>query len=275
MNKKNITIICLDSLEYEIVKKFNLKFYKQKYYGKLEVPIEESNKMPTTPVVWSSFMTGKNKEDHKINNFYTYRFQLINVFLKNFIYKYPKINKITANLLGKLNFQSMVRSLGMRKKITKKEVGKTFFDDYESKIISFPCYNEDSVNYEIRKKLLNVLSNKLERKEYEKLLLRAFEDRLSRLSREINKHELLCIHFFILDAIQHVYYNDEETVLKWYKFIEKKLSPIVKKLKGYVFIISDHGAERGVHTNYGFWSSNKVELGKIHIKDFYKVLEKL
>ena len=42
-----------------------------------------------------------------------------------------------------------------------------------------------------------------------------------------------------------------------------------------VFIISDHGQKNGLHTNYGFYSSNiKLGVKNPKISDFKEILEK-
>ena len=52
-------ILAIDALEYNLVEEFNCINLKQKFYGKTDIT-EFSE--PRTMVLWSSFMTGKNKE---------------------------------------------------------------------------------------------------------------------------------------------------------------------------------------------------------------------
>ncbi|RLJ01457.1 MAG: hypothetical protein DRP10_04065, partial [Candidatus Aenigmatarchaeota archaeon] len=54
-----IIILAIDALEYELVEKFNCQNLKQKFYGKTDI---SEFTQPRTIVLWSSFMTGKNKE---------------------------------------------------------------------------------------------------------------------------------------------------------------------------------------------------------------------
>lgn len=276
-SKQPTTIICLDSLEYDIVKKNNLNFYKQKHFGKLKVPITPGAGEPSTAVVWASFATGKNPEKHKIRYFNVYKNKFFNS-IHRFIHLHSKLYDFVA----RLKISHWPKKLGLKKEaVSRKHIGRTFFDNYESCVISLPCYNEDAINYKIRKKLFDVLEKKMSEEEYERLLLKAFNNRIERFKKEINKHQLLCIHFFILDAIQHVYYYDDERVLWWYQFIASKLKPVLEQIKGKIFIISDHGQKRGMHTNHGFWSTNQKDIGskrelrnleKASITDFHKFI---
>ena len=54
-----IVILAIDALEYEKVIEFNCNNLKQKFYGKTNI---KEFSQPRTMVLWSSFMTGMNKE---------------------------------------------------------------------------------------------------------------------------------------------------------------------------------------------------------------------
>ncbi len=57
---KLIFILAIDALDYELVKKLNLKNLKQLEYNKIEVPINEKLGVPISADVWASFLIGKN-----------------------------------------------------------------------------------------------------------------------------------------------------------------------------------------------------------------------
>ena len=54
-----ITIIAIDALEYELVEAFNTTSLKLDHYGKTDI---SEFSQPRTMVLWSSFMTGENRE---------------------------------------------------------------------------------------------------------------------------------------------------------------------------------------------------------------------
>ena len=54
-----ITVIAIDALEYTLVEEFDLPGLKQAHYGRTDIT-EFSE--PRTMVLWSSFMTGENRE---------------------------------------------------------------------------------------------------------------------------------------------------------------------------------------------------------------------
>ena len=54
-----IIILAIDALEFELVEEFNCNNLKQKFYGRTDI---SDFSEPRTMVLWSSFLTGKNKE---------------------------------------------------------------------------------------------------------------------------------------------------------------------------------------------------------------------
>ena len=70
-----VFILALDALEYDFVERWDLKYLKQKVYGRIELG-ERYNPSwgdePYTPIVFHSFISGLPPEKHKIESVATY-----------------------------------------------------------------------------------------------------------------------------------------------------------------------------------------------------------
>ena len=64
--KTKILIIALDGLEYTYIDQGNYPHIKQQEYGTVKVPVTEIDEA-STPIIWSSFVTGEQPEIHGIN----------------------------------------------------------------------------------------------------------------------------------------------------------------------------------------------------------------
>ena len=100
-------IIGIDALEYDLVKKYNLKNLLQKEYGKTIVPLGKSG-YPQTVQVWASFLTGKisnlqkfnTKASPLLNKLYAPLIKIKNLFPLN-----GKINSLGRRIFSKVNTQ--------------------------------------------------------------------------------------------------------------------------------------------------------------------------
>jgi len=66
--------------------------------------------------------------------------------------------------------------------------------------------------------------------------------------------------------------------MDYYMKFNTFISDIIKKLENddIILIVSDHGQKKGLHTDYGFYSSNiKLYLENPKISDFKDIIEKL
>ena len=85
-------------------------------------------------------------------------------------------------------------------------------------------------------------------------------------------------YFFLLDGIQHVFFQNKLKIMDHYMKFNTFVADLSKKLDDdvVILIISDHGQKKGVHTDYGFYSSNKkLGLDNPKINDFKDLIEKI
>lgn len=78
-----IVILAIDGLEYDYVREFDCKNLMQKEYGKTDISEFEE---PRTIVLWSSFLTGKNKEKEVLakKNMWDFKVDVKETFLSRF-----------------------------------------------------------------------------------------------------------------------------------------------------------------------------------------------
>ena len=249
-----ILVIGIDSLEYNLVEKYNLKNLKQLKYTKIKVPINKELNKPTTPSVWASFLTGKN-----INC----RFGYENKFLKLFDFLFKIRKKITNSSFG---IGSLIISLF--KKLNKPAIKtfpklkeKTFLDATNSDYCNIPFYDY-SEEYKKIVILLNqtFIENKLTREQLKKELAEIFENNKKKIINKVkgNKSKLFFCYTHFLDLIQHSFFDEKEFIKNCYKQADLFVAELKKLSKAdMIIIISDHGQKNGMHTNYGFCSINK------------------
>ena len=259
-------IIGLDGLEYNLVVRWKLNYYKQKAYGKHYVGFF---KTLYTPIIWASMITGINVEEVGYNEEY-----IKNVRMKKFFsFLYP-IYVIRKKLIK--------RKLGLRKFIKKNKV------PYTPNIPE--SLKEKSFIYYLRKKGYKVYTNEIpgfdeKRNEYyrwktgkilnlsivekSKLVNEALKDVSNRCADAINyvikDYDLVFVYSPLPDIAYHMVTKPTLKKMVWLRNIHYKLYETVKPLimeaekRNYVvLILSDHGFDfkKYYHSDYGFWSLN-------------------
>ncbi len=229
-------ILAIDALEYNLVEKFNFLNLKNKFFGKTDI---SDFSQPRTMVLWSSFLTGENKEEEVLiegnKEMWNKTWTIEDTFLKNFE------NPAVIDLPG---FSYDLKSHEHSRKLLKK-----FFEaeDKEKENIRKE-YNKQAFNHhnKIKKKFFNALNK---------------------------NHDLVIGYFSVIDVIGHLSFGNETLM----KMLYKELNEIAEfsKNKGEVLILSDHGMKKigvfGDHSNYGFWSF-KSDLKKPKITDFFDII---
>jgi len=291
MERKNLRCVILgfDGLEYNIVKKFDLKSLKQAEYGKIRIPKEFYIKVncepyehpiyePWTPLIWYSFITGRFPSEE-------FRRDMENL---------GKWNNKAVNLadrlmrkLIKIGFSDMYRVkkvlslLGIRKRLptTKDYNVPTIFDlTKRAVVIDVPTYTENwsfgltaSPDENLRDFINRSLTYELKR--FDSLKKRV----LSLLKGE--NWKLLMMYTKLLDTFGELSFNDKliSTYFMVNNFVGK-----VRDMVGdssFILIISDHGTERigetnfGKHSDHAFYSINiPIKLKNPKITDFFNVI---
>lgn len=273
--RMRVLIIGLDAAEHDLIAEGNYPHLKQLEYGKVEINVKQLY----TPIIWGSFITGTAMENRGISGAYKWKNPLLNM-LKNKTLRirlsHQRIDK-TFDSIG-----SLFENLGFKTEQYNRAdlVTSTIFDYVDKHVaISIPSYNEDPINEALRKRIAKALKagkRKLA-KEVEDVAWRAFRERREKVMSSLNRDwKLLMVHFFVLDILQHLFWYSKEYLTEMYAEMDKTVKLILDKMPYddlLLLIVSDHGQKRGVHTSYGYYSSNK-KLGLNHpkITDFADII---
>ncbi len=292
---KKVVILGIDALEYTLVEEWDLKYLKQKEYGKVEVPIYKFAGEPVTLVVWPCFITGAEPDEMGYDSAILYRqplkFLLDHSYLpiQSLLEKKHRRRSIEhkkdsmQRIISRLNYISMKAGLGRYPRRSDIKV-PTFFENtkYRSINLHVPVYDESHTledNCNPRNNVIGALSDKTLRKDYDNTLNEEFKERSKEVFKilETNNWDLFMQYFYVLDGIQHVFFNKKFKIMNYYLKFNEFVGKVKKKIDDdtLLLIIADHGQKNGVHTMYGFYSSN-IKLGLDHpkISDFKEIIEK-
>lgn len=290
-----VLIIGIDALEYNLVIEWDLKHLKLNEFGKTRVPISEGFGEPVTLVVWPSFISGSEPDVMGFDAPIIYR-QPLKFILEKIYFPLISNNKpqrehdvsimekttVKNKIISRTNY--ILMKAGMGRYPERKDIKKpTFFDnpDYKSIHHNIPVYDavfttEDRDS--ARNGVIRAINDKEFRKDFEKKL----SDELKIGSENVFKHlqnpswDLYMQYFYVLDGIQHVYYKNKLKLMDYYMKFNEFVGRVKEKLPNdtMLLIVSDHGQENGLHTNYGYYSSNvMLGLTNPNIFDFKTIIE--
>ena len=250
-----VFILGLDGLEYKLVVKWKLKNLMQSKYGYFnvdEVYMHEKEKVPYTPIIWASFITGKKPSEHGVKELWTYG------KLLDKLRHMPPLKWIK----GKRRFLS---KLGLKPRVVGREKLNcpTLFDVINPSIaVNVPSYNESTY---LHRRLSEAFYRGL--KEYEKEIWRVHEERKKATYEALKNSDwkLFMTYFDLADLLGHLHFIKRPLkLLKAYLELNKLAAELQRMIpKNTVFlIISDHGMKSsgdgvtGNHSKRAFWSLN-------------------
>ncbi len=230
-------ILAIDALEYNLVEKFDCENLKQKFYGKTDI---SEFSQPRTIVLWSSFLSGKNKEKEilKLGD------------EKMWEFKVPEQESFLKRNYKVIDLPAFSYEKQQHKK--ERQLLKQFF------------LEKNPEKSEQIKEQYNSLSL-----EHHKKIKQQF---LSSLNED---YDLLICYFSVIDVIGHVNFGNQFLMKMLYKDLDDLASIAGNKTE--LLILSDHGMKSigkyGDHSNYGFWSFKK-DLKNPKITDFFNIIKK-
>lgn len=237
-----IVVFAIDALEYNLVEEFRCENLKQKFSGKTDI---SEFSQPRTMVLWSSFITGKNREKDVLadgnREMWGKKWDIKETFFSNFK------NPFVIDLPG-FSYDTKVHGESRR---LLKEFFETEDDEKKEKIRQ--QYNRNAFEHhkKVKDEFLNAVKG--------------------------GKHDFVLGYFSIADVIGHLNFGNRTMM----KMIYRELDDIAKDIKSKcekLFITSDHGmsaiGQFGDHSNYGFWSANfEVKFKNPRITEMAKCLK--
>ena len=204
MNTKTL-IIGLDGLEYTYVDMGDYPNLKQVEYGKVRVPITDVGE-PSTPIVWTSFVTGKQPEEHGIMESSTANNKTVNNILRWFesTFSNQTMRKIfitfTPIRLFLKRFNAFQTHMPQKNDIKV----PTMFDTVEDSVsVSVPVLDTDvDTRYQ---GILDAIINPEKRAYFVDFLMKDFEKDQKEFDIVLNKYKLVMVHFQLPDLYGHIY----------------------------------------------------------------------
>lgn len=258
-------VLGFDGLEFELVEEFSLRNLKQKAYCKLSL---EDFPVPSTPLIWSSMLTGSPVKD------------LIEEFMRfprslrwDKSWKMRLIRKITPRrvrvFIGDKFLSSYSPNVNVAGYLREKKI-PTIFDEMKSWTNGIPGYDVERKEARRRTRWIDALGND----EKERKILDSFrkkhDARVRDLFEVLQKKEEYSLFFFYdnwLDIAGHMEMGRKLRIMNKYLEVNSVVGKVKKRLdlegEDILYVVSDHGMKllgrRGDHSNYGFFSSSTGE----------------
>ncbi len=268
-SKNRFCVLGLDAMDLRVVKRLNLKNLLLNYNGELKIPLYDKyhtgKKIAFSPVIWSSFLTGKNADEHKTYNFYRY--------------DNPIIQKIAVDFSGHPLLRGtgrIAKKIGLKKKPAKAK-GRTIFDLPNAKAIQFLGYNYVPEKWTDLCKEYE--SSNWTRKEFYFKLINIFKEETfkgKKSSEALNewwssKEKIVGFYTPFLDYCQHVFPNSPGLIDHAYQTMNRFVKLVLRECPN-VLIVADHGFEGNNHSKTGYWSSTRP-FNVEKITDFYSIFK--
>lgn len=271
-----VCILGYDGLEYNLVEQLGLRNITQSEYGRVKVPIAGGIDDPSTPIVWTSFITGQPPSVHGVDmaEFWDSSLDGFRSFLRR--------HRTLHNLAKKFKLGYRVRgNIGIEPKFPSRKNIKcdTLFDIIKPSMpLGIPVYNKDLHGTYPVGDVFKAIQDPNFRREYEARIREIFDREVEELFDAMEEEwKLLMIHLHITDLLGHIYWGTERLAIL-YEEMDLLTKSVKEKLQkdDLLLIISDHGMGRLGHSKYGFYSLNRrLGLNNPDIIDFFGIIKTL
>ena len=267
-----ILIIGLDGLDPDLVERWRMCWFKQRFYGRHYVGLIKDL---YTPILWSCFLTGLNVEEHGYSLSELKEKRASDAFRSKLLCKLYLLRKRIIPI-KKLGLRKLLIKFGLVDPypgsiMPEHLLRKTFLEELKARgysvvAIEVPGYNESRNEY-YRVKIDELVTASF--RERSKLVEEALEDTSERVDRAIeyvaSGYDVIFVYSPLPDVAFHMAVEPNLSIRAWLRSIHHSLYKVVKELldiakenKYAVLIVSDHGFDlkNYYHSNYGFWSLN-------------------
>jgi hypothetical protein len=274
MDKKSfqpkVIVLGIDGLEYSFVKKWKLKNIMQKKYCKTDL---SDYKVIVTPPIWGSMLTGKINDE--IMEMWVKQAQVSGLGINTKQKWWAKIGNILPPIIDLWIWYHIFSPLFGGDLFEKS--ANYIIEKNETNVFQFfenpwtngvPGYgkiaNTPTKKYQFQMAMLGKDSN------FKKEVLNNFSQDKEQLFKALNEksHDFIFWYTMVLDKFGHIYMKNPLILMKYYLIINELVGKITNNFPdSCIYIISDHGMKRveggwGLHTEYGFFSSNTGEIIK-------------
>lgn len=268
-----VLILAYDGLDPSLVRELNLRNILQRESGEVSVPIVGGIDDPSTPVVWTSFITGADPSVHGVDMPEVWNSPLDG--LRSTLRKHRALH----GLLRKLRIGYGVRrAIGARPAFPSRRNIRvdTLFEVVKPSVaLGVPVYNKDLHEVYPVGEVIRARQDPEAREAFERRVRGRFGEEVEALLGALDDDwRLLMVHFHITDLFGHAFWGTEK-LATLYREMDLLTRRVKERLRGddVVLIVSDHGMDRTGHAKKGFYSLNvSVGLRNPDIKDFFGVV---
>jgi len=266
-------ILAYDGLDHDLVEELSLQNILQREHGRVDVPIVGGIDDPSTPIVWTSFITGEPPEVHGVDMPQMWDNRLDGI--RSFVRRHGGIHGVLKRFRVGYRVREAIDvklSFPSRKDIKV----DTFFDVIKPSVaLGVPVYNKNLEEIYPIGDVLRVRQDPDYLPMFEERVRSIFADEVERLFDAFEEEwRLLMTHFHITDLFGHAFWGTEKLVTL-YEEMDLLTKRVKEKIRDddLVLIVSDHGMSKLGHTKKGFYSFNvRLGLDEPDIKDFFKIV---
>lgn len=268
-----VLILAYDGLDHDLVETLSLRNILQREHGKVEVPIVGGIDDPSTPIVWTSFITGEPPEVHGVDMPQMWDNEFDG--LRSFVRRHRGIH----NILKRFKVGQKVReATGARSSFPSRKNIKvdTFFEVVKPSVaLGVPVYNKNLEEIYPIGDVMRARQDPEYLPVFEERVRGIFDEEVKTLFDTLEgEWRLLMVHLHITDLFGHAFWGTEKVATLY-----EEMDLLTKRVKArlreddLVLIISDHGMSKLGHTKKGFYSFNvKIGLVDPDIKDFFNLV---
>ena len=268
-----VLILAYDGLDHDLVETLSLRNILQREHGKVEVPIVGGIDDPSTPIVWTSFITGEPPEVNGVDMPQMWDNEFDG--LRSFVRRHRGIH----NILKRFKVGQKVReATGARSSFPSRKNIKvdTFFEVVKPSVaLGVPVYNKNLEEIYPIGDVMRARQDPEYLPVFEERVRGIFDEEIEALFDAIDSEwRLLMVHLHITDLFGHAFWGTEKVATLY-----EEMDLLTKRVKArlreddLVLIISDHGMSKLGHTKKGFYSFNvKIGLVDPDIKDFFNLV---
>lgn len=268
-----VLILAYDGLDHDLVETLSLRNILQREHGKVEVPIVGGIDDPSTPIVWTSFITGEPPEVHGVDMPQMWDNEFDG--LRSFVRRHRGVH----NILKRFKVGKKVReATGARSSFPSRKNIKvdTFFEVVKPSVaLGVPVYNKNLEEIYPIGDVMRARQDPEYLPVFEERVRGIFDEEVKTLFDTLEgEWRLLMVHLHITDLFGHAFWGTEKVATLY-----EEMDLLTKRVKArlreddLVLIISDHGMSKLGHTKKGFYSFNvKIGLVDPDIKDFFNIV---